>query len=661
MGFVDDKTVYVKQEDGTPFDEDLKGFSEQINRENPFAQEDYGLVVKTFEVECSRWAEEDYATAYHYKDVYGLRQFSYRVRQQMQHYPGMHQTAAPPVQDPAYTTAKKMEEDRLTYWNRALDGTDSFMSGLESRQRDIDYNKIFGDVSGKTRAENVGKMLTECIPCFDRLLDGADLLPDGDLLEMHLLNIKLRTDILDRLKTLLEDPGYYLDICELLKLLSHLCPQDLLALSILFSQYLAKLNLDIKFNLDIIVELLGPILSPFLDGIASWLDKWIQMILAPILCVVDHINETILLAQQAKIPMSQATVTADYDVGTALPLHENAETQAGAGLDTKHKTAWADAQTEEFQTPDAEKYNPSRPELPDEEAELSGEEIGDEWGKFAEAYGVDNDLVSTQEERAEREKRWQDLREEERRRRMRIPPPVQRVDAKGRRWMKEDTPRIMQRKAVGERPTPEEQQFPKPASEYYFDPSPIVNSLVQIRNVTQASVAYIQDWFEYVTQMIHDLIGTDFGWMSKKTDTTMLKSRLVQLIYIIKALIEAISRNGLECGVNSNFDQSQMKFILEEVLNSSSPTYQFEVAEDGSITLNPPDGPLKAEAIDRGQGYRSKEDKAEAATRPTDEKNKQKSISSGIIIKNCLKNVSEDELIKTRQWIADFEKRSTHA
>ena len=632
-----------------------------INEDNPFKDTDYNLIIKTFEVECSEWREDDYAVVYHYRDVYNTRRFSYRVQQQLNYYPGMHQVV-PVGEDPTKEQAKRMGEQRLQHWNRALEDPDSFMSGLKSREKDFDYREIFGgDRSVGTRAENLGKLLTECIPCFDRLLDGADFLPDADLLELHLMNIKLRTDILDKLKSLLSDPGFYLDICDLLDMLSKMCPQDLLAILALLSQYLAKLNLDIRFNLDVIVELVGSILSPFLDALADWLDKWIQVILAPLVCVVNHINETILLAQQVKIPLAETNIDVGADVGVALPFHENVSVEGEAGQQgapwTK-ESKWAKAEFQEFETPDEQKYNPNKPTFPEEVIERSGDEIKQE---FAGMEGIDPALGLpdewTEEEREAKNKRWAELRKEEREKRMKIPPPLQRPDPDGRKWYKEEAKDVHSKTfETGMRP-PEEQNHPKQIDQYYLDPSPIVNSVLQLRNILQAGIAYVQDWFEYVTQMIHDLLGTDFGWMNKKTDTTILKSRIIQLIYLIKALIDAISQNGLRCGVDSNFDQQQLKYVLETVMNSKSVTYQFAVNSDGSVEVIPPDGPLKAETIQLAQSHL--EDKGEIIPRPGEEPsvNEQKSVASGIVIKNCLKRVAAEDLNKVRTWIADFEKK----
>ena len=646
------------------------------NKNNPFAQHDYALIVNTYELEAANWVEEDYALAYHYKDVYSTRNFSERVREQMNYYPGMHQTSSVPGEDPAYTNAKEMAQNRTTYWNNAMDNPDAFMNGLRSRQQDFDYRKIFGsDTSAKTKGEQIGKLLTECIPCFDRLLDLDDLVPDGDLLEVHLLNIQLRSDLLEQITNLFRDPGMYIDICELLNLLARLCPQDLFAILALLTQYLAKLNLDVKFNINFIINLVGAILSPFLDALSQWLDKLIQMLVAPILCVMDHINETIVLAQSMKIPLSEASTSIDGDIGVALPGHENLFAGINSGTTTDHILAseggWAQGEAERFETPNQQRYNPTIPEWPSEETELASEEMKEAW----------NPSLS-EAEREERDAQWAALRRKEAQKRREVSPPLRAGNPRdGRRWSKDDIPNSEKDFASfseGNKHLPPEKQNKPFEASGYLDPAPLVNSIVQMRNIMQGAVRYIQDWFDYAVQMVYDLLGTDAGWMIKKRDNTFIKSKIIQLITMIKAIIEAVSKNGLTCGVNSNFNQGQLKFILEDGLNKFSDT-KFKVLDDGSIrvtlpgTSEPPsvnqvadviaEAKTKTEAEAETEAKKNTEIGVKTGVGIVDDMTKtnqvkQKTTESGIIIKNCLRDVTADELTQAREWIAEYERRT---
>jgi len=656
MAFTDDKRSVIPT-DEFKYKYDGKTFSLSPNPNNPFAQSDYALVINTFELEAANWAEEDYALAYHYKDVFSTRNFSERVREQMDYYPGMHQTSHPPKEDPAYTEAEEMASNRSNFWNNAMDSPDAFMNGLRTRDQDFDYTKIFGsDTSAKTKGEHVGKLLTECIPCFDRMLSLDDLVPNGNLLEVHLLNLKIRTDLLDQIKGLFNDPGGFIDICELLNLLAHLCPQDILAILAILTQYLAKLNLDVKFNIDFIINLVGAILSPFLDALTQWLDKLLQLLVAPALCIVDHINETVMLAQSMKIPLSEGSATIDADIGVAAPGHQNIASSLNAGLTADQikqgGSGWANGEIERFGTPDDEKYNPERPEWPSEIIELSGDEAKEAINPtFSEA------------EREERNKQWAELKAKDKAKRRKVPAPLRAGNQQdGTRWSKDDIPQSdkwSKEFSVGnENHPPEKQTVPGEALKY-FDPEPLVNSVVQLRNIMQASIRYIQDWFDYAVQMIYDLLGTDFGWMTKKANNTVLKSRIIQMIMMIKSIIEATSRNGLRCGVNTNFDEGQLKFVLEEGFNKFSTT-KFKVL-DGSIKVimpNTNETPTIEQVKKATEEASIKTGVGDVSVSAKTDEVKQKTVESGIIIKNCLRDVTADELTKTREWIAEYERRT---
>lgn len=681
--------------------------TDEIYRRSGLEGRDMHIIVKYFEAETATWAEEDYAAVSHYRDVYSTENFSRRVREQMAYYPGMHSagpggTGPGPEEDPFKTNAQKMGDESLNFWNNAMDNPESFMAGLKTRQSDVDYTELFkGDA--EEVASNVASAVAECIPCFDRIFDAAQLLPDGNLLEIHLSNIKIRTDLLDNLTGLISDPGFNVNICELLDLFAHLCPQDLLAILALLTQYLAKLNLDFSFNLDLIIELLGPVLSPFLNMLTQWLDKWVQMILAPIICVIDHINMTIYVAQQFKLPMSEAQVNLDYHAGVASPnvverlpggfSQAQSDAKLQAGLGKGYDPMLGDFQTpdgydpfvygytnnEAFNVPDAQKYNPEPPLPPEEEIELAKAQISEDFGKTP---NPDNYYETLSVE--ERTKMWDQIKYDYwMKENVDVPPPLRDPDPRdGRKWTPEGIPlsekKQWERSFNGDYDTtshpPEDQRRPKSGEEYYIDGGPLVDPIIQMRNIVTGGIRYIQDWFEWATQLIYDLLGTEFGWMKKKMDNTMLRSRIIQLITMIKAILEAVSKNGLQCGVNTNFDSAQLRFILEDVMSKISP-YKFKANTDGTFQMIlPSTASGSAGQVTAAAGVDQQSDLAQQATvqdssvpdtstpapsNPASGSNtEQKTAESGIIIKDCLKRVRSSDVNKVREWISDFERRS---
>jgi len=632
----------------------------QVNSANPFSSQDYHQIVSAFEKQSTDWAEEDYALASHYKDTYSTRNFSERVKEQMAHYPGLHQPATGvPDEDPYKTNAEKQAERRQNFWTDAMSSPDAFMNGLRSREQDFDYTTVFGsDASAKTKAENVGKILTECIPCFGRLLDADGLVPDGDLLEVHALNINLRKDLISDTKKLLNNPGSYLDICELLNLLSHQCVQDLFAILALLTQYLAKLNLDIKFNFDFIENLVGAILSPFLDALSQWLDKWIQLIIEPLVCVVDHINEVIVTSQTMKIPLSSAGIGIDADLGVQDGVFSKQDSASTKKRQHKtKKSKWSDSEMDRFSDLPPGHYTPRRPTVPDEEIQMSATEIKESW----------NPSMSEQQ-REETNQKWEEINKQRKDKKLSYTSDIYKERRDGTRWSKDNVPNSEKFSAGfqfgDEYHPPEKQSLPKTADSY-FDTGPLTNSIVQLRNILQAGIQYVRDWFIYITQMVYDLLGTDFGWMKNKTGSSFLKSDLIKMISLVKAIIQAVSKNGLRCGINTNLDQDQVKFILEDTLNKFSPT-KFEVMENGDIKVIPSGGSLPdtkdtSDAVQAQIEEQDKIDMGEGIGKVTDKKTEetlQDSVKSGIIVKNCLRDLTSDEAARAREWILEYERRS---
>ena len=167
--------------------------------------------------------------------------------------------------------------------------------------------------------------------------------------------------------------------------------------------------------------------------------------------------------------------------------------------------------------------------------------------------------------------------------------------------------------------------------------------------------------------MIYDLLNVDIGWMQKKTGSSVIKSKVLQLIILIKAIIEAVNKNGLNCGTDSNFDEPQMKYILEDTLSKYTDT-KFKVNEDGTITITMPGGDVisttdnssetsdsdtvttdttSTDSVDTGIG---------SVTIPTTTNIEQKAQKSGIIIKNCLRGLNLDQIKEVESWFIEYER-----
>lgn len=142
----------------------------------------------------------------------------------------------------------------------------------------------------------------ECIPCDIRLKNLDGLGPSADLLSI-LEDLKKRyEEIVNKLKGLLNNTDIAEDICSLLNFLDFQCLPDLYSIIILLSTLINKYRDAFLLNPDgAFMMFIGPFFSPLLNGLSELLDKYIQMIMRPIDCIVNSLD-----TQLAKLDIKRA-------------------------------------------------------------------------------------------------------------------------------------------------------------------------------------------------------------------------------------------------------------------------------------------------------------------------------------------------------------------
>lgn len=157
-------------------------------------------------------------------------------------------------------------------------------------------------------------ILEECIPCADRILALGDLLAfPSDFLDLLEQDVFQKLQDLKRIFDLLLKPplGYY-DLCELLRFLSFQCVPDLAAMALFLvdflKEYLVLKGLTNNFGLAV-NELLSAIMSPFLMGLNSMLDSYIDLIFAPIDCILDALTNQL---RKLDVVGAAGTATSGY-------------------------------------------------------------------------------------------------------------------------------------------------------------------------------------------------------------------------------------------------------------------------------------------------------------------------------------------------------------
>jgi hypothetical protein len=160
-------------------------------------------------------------------------------------------------------------------------------------------NEYFKDYEGMS----LGDILKECVPCDFRKFNLDQINPMVDLLATLEQDLVGRyRQILAQFSDLLSNNEINEDICSLLNYLNFQCVPDLFGIISLLKMMMLKLT-DLKLinPTGLFLGLLTPFFSPILNGITEILDKYIQLILGPIDCIIDSLD-----SQLAKLDVDRA-------------------------------------------------------------------------------------------------------------------------------------------------------------------------------------------------------------------------------------------------------------------------------------------------------------------------------------------------------------------
>lgn len=219
-------------------------------------------------------------------------------------------------------------------------------------------------------------ILDDCIPCLDRSLDMDLQAPLDTLLDDLEADLDTRWSTLQSISDLLDSDDVYDDICDLLDFFSFQCIPDLVAiLSLLLWYYKSLIS---SFSLDIsgsLWTLLGMIMGPFFSTLESVIDQYIQMLMAPVDCIVD-----MLLYQMSKIPQlskdynfllgrqrEQAAFRARASIGDTEIANINASIDSALNTLALRATPWEQSQqtrTTAERDPETDIYVPSDSSTP---------------------------------------------------------------------------------------------------------------------------------------------------------------------------------------------------------------------------------------------------------------------------------------------------------
>jgi len=163
---------------------------------------------------------------------------------------------------------------------------DTFLQGLKLGSTDT---STLGSTFGNTMMDAI----KNCIPCGLRLEAFLELNPSADLLSALEMDLKNKLDSLMSVIDLLKNISSYQNICDLIDMLSFMCPADLQKLIVaLMALFLLDVP-ELDGLIDILAQLIAPIFAPIFVAITSLLDQFISLVTNPLECVVDAFEQQI--------------------------------------------------------------------------------------------------------------------------------------------------------------------------------------------------------------------------------------------------------------------------------------------------------------------------------------------------------------------------------
>lgn len=167
--------------------------------------------------------------------------------------------------------------------------SDGFSNGTTnaSQQALLERFGIKGDAANSF----LGKMAKECIPCGIRPFNLKDI-QFSDVLANTLKDLKKKLEDLRRLlDSLFLGNQAEVDLCDLLSLLEAQCLPDLFGmlslLGIMNMKYLSSMDFNMKGALNSII---APFLSPIIGPLVHNLERYVDMIIDPLICVVEALE-----------------------------------------------------------------------------------------------------------------------------------------------------------------------------------------------------------------------------------------------------------------------------------------------------------------------------------------------------------------------------------
>lgn len=172
-----------------------------------------------------------------------------------------------------------------------------------------------------------GLFNSECIPCGQRLnmlgeLNPAKFLDMGKDYIMNWINwLTQQLQQLMQLTKIFTGAEEYIDLCALIKWMSDfICIPDLQRMLSVLMALMSRVSFELGGIIDIILGLIAPLLAPILSGFVDLLQSYILLIVRPIECIIDSLQDIIRKLDYNILFQNIDSLNKHVSIGSDIPV-----------------------------------------------------------------------------------------------------------------------------------------------------------------------------------------------------------------------------------------------------------------------------------------------------------------------------------------------------
>jgi hypothetical protein len=188
------------------------------------------------------------------------------------------------IREPVESAGQSNQQAEQLLGNAGVSRTQENYQGIKLGEFDI-------STLGSSFGQSFMDWMRDCIPCNMRVVALLELKPNIDLLATLENDLLARLAMLTELGNILSNLDIYGDYCEFLKTLNFMCVPDLQRIIALLMALLANQSIELDGLIGFLQSLVAPIFAPLMLGITSLLDQFSLLVVNPMDCIIDAINE----------------------------------------------------------------------------------------------------------------------------------------------------------------------------------------------------------------------------------------------------------------------------------------------------------------------------------------------------------------------------------